>query len=164
MHILYFFFFIREMRRLKCLNLFPEISSLTPFLERTPQLRMQTLHLTHTSSPLQNSQDRIVGQFAHNLRQNALFSALRTASWMYETVLLPPPHHTLLISWGIFRFQWGRGREDYESLVRYAVCKAQSTNCKIKKCLYLKSLCALSTYNGKISIDENDKARDCLHF
>lgn len=70
--------------------------------------------------------DRIVVQFAHNLGQNALFSALRTASWTYETVLLPPPHHTLLISRGIFRFQWGRGRRGYESLVRYAVCEARS--------------------------------------
>lgn len=64
------------------------------------------------------------------IRRIALSASLHTASaecslsctkdTAYEMVLLPPPHHTLLISWGIFRFQWGRGYENRSSDMSFA--------------------------------------------
>lgn len=71
----------------------------------------------------------------------ALFCMENRIIWAYETVPLPPAHHTLLISWGIFRFQWGRERETTSRSSNMPFAKRDRLDkIAIKNCDYL-SLC-----------------------
>jgi len=104
---------------------------------------------------------------AYETRRTALSTSLHTTSgrmrsFLHEDRIMDvwngssatAAHYTLLISRGIFRFQWGRGRGTVR--VARSICRLQGANCKIERPLIRGSF-ASYLLGRRISIEKNYK-------